>query len=83
MRPATDDRSSYWPLTPAHPDDLELHRRVLAEFREMPGLRLTLTQAARLFDIEPTQCQRVLGSLVDAGRLATDGRQFAAADGVR
>jgi hypothetical protein len=64
-------------------DDLELHLRVLAEYREMPGLRLTLTQAARLFDIEPTQCKRVLGTLVDAGCLATDGRQFATADGGR
>jgi DNA-binding IclR family transcriptional regulator len=56
---------------------------VLAEFREMPGLRLTLTQAARLFDIEPAHCSRVLGSLVDSGFLAMDGNVFAAADGGR
>ena len=50
------------------------------EFREMPGLRLTLTQAARLFDIEPFRCGCVLGSLVDSGSLAMDGDVFAAAD---
>ena len=76
MSPTTDRRSH-------RDDDPELHLRVLAEFREMPGLRLTLTQAARLFDIEPTQCKRVLGTLVDAGCLATDGRQFATAEGCR
>jgi hypothetical protein len=64
-------------------DDPALHLRVLAECREMPGLRLTLNQASRLFGIEPTQCERVLGTLVDAGCLATDGKAFAAADAGR
>ena len=42
-----------------------------AEFREMPGLQLTLPQASRLFSIETTRCERVLrrtspcGALVD------------------
>jgi hypothetical protein len=49
----------------------------------MPGLRLTLGQASRVFDIEPARCRRVLGLLVDAGCLATDGKEFAAADGGR
>jgi DNA-binding IclR family transcriptional regulator len=60
-------------------DDLELRLRVLAEFREMPGLRLTLAQAARLFDLEPARCQEVLGTLVEAGCLAMDGKDFATA----
>jgi hypothetical protein len=64
-------------------DDLALHGRVLAEFREMPGLRLTLAQAARIFNIEPARCRQVLSLLVDAGRLATDGRAFSAADAGR
>jgi DNA-binding IclR family transcriptional regulator len=64
-------------------DDQDLHLRVLAEFREMPGLRLTLAQASRLFDIEPTRCRRVLGTLVDAGCLAIDGNEFATADSDR
>ena len=39
----------------------------------MPGLKLTLPQASRLFSIEPIRCERVLGALVHAGHLATDG----------
>lgn len=58
------------------PADTELRLRVHAEFREMPGLRLTLPQAARLFSLEPAHCARVLGTLVDAGILVTDGRAF-------
>jgi hypothetical protein len=81
MCPATDRSSHRRPFR--MDDDPALHLRVLAEFREMPGLRLTLNQASRLFDIEPTQCERVLGALVDAGCLATDGRQFATAGGGR
>ena len=76
------DRSSHRPVNLTD-DDLELHMRVLAEFREMPGLRLTLGQASRVFDIEPARCRQVLGLLVDAGCLATDGKAFAAADGGR
>ena len=34
--------------------------RIKAEFREMPGLSPTLTQAARLFGVGPDECARVL-----------------------
>ena len=51
--------------------------RVRAEFREMPGLKLTLLQASRLFDIDPVQCEQVLATLVRSGLLATDGKAFA------
>lgn len=66
---------------PTDPDALrrneyELCARIRAEFRDMPGLRLTLPQAARLFNIEPARCERVLAALVGAGHLATDGRSF-------
>ena len=57
-------------------DDYTLQLRVLAEFRDMPGLRLTLPQAARLFDIEPARCGRMLAALVDSGCLAIDGSVF-------
>jgi hypothetical protein len=53
-----------------------LQLRVLAEFRDLPGLRLTLPQAARLFDIEPARCGRLLAALVDSGCLAMDGFVF-------
>jgi hypothetical protein len=57
-----------------------LQMRVWAEFREMPGLTLTLAQAARLFSIEVSRCEYVLRMLVDRGVLATNGRAFARAD---
>ena len=60
-----------------HREELDLCTRVKAEFREMPGLTLTLSQASRLFSIEPTRCERVLGALVNAGHLTTDGKAFA------
>lgn len=66
-------------LTEAHREERDLCVRVQAEFREMPGLRLTLPQAARLFSIEPSRCARVLEALVLAGQLATDGTAFASA----
>lgn len=44
-------------------------RRVLAEFDEMPGLKLTVSQAARLFGIEQGLCRVVLDTLVDSAYL--------------
>lgn len=44
-------------------------RRVLAEFEEMPGLSLTLQQAARLFGLDDHTCQIVLGVLIDSAYL--------------
>jgi hypothetical protein len=43
--------------------------RVRAEYREMPGLSLTLPQAARLLGVQPTICQTVLQALVLDGVL--------------
>ena len=62
------------PLVPDQEN--ELKARVRAEFREMPGLRLTLAQASRLFSISPVTCERILTGLVRAGHLASDGRAF-------
>lgn len=61
----------------------DLCARVWAEFREMPGLRLTLGQAARLFSLERVRCARVLDALVGSGVLTTDGDAFARADSGR
>jgi len=41
-------------------------RRIRAEFLEMPGLRLTAAQAARLWAFDAAFCNEVLASLVDA-----------------
>lgn len=56
--------------------DRALHARIRAEYYEMPGLRLTLAQAARLFNLEPVHCERVLHTLVSDGALWTNGREF-------
>jgi hypothetical protein len=50
-------------------------RRVLAEFDEMPGMALTLRQAARLFGLDQDFCRIVLDALVDSAylRLTTGG----------
>jgi len=41
-------------------------RRVQGEFLEMPGLRLTQAQARRLWGLEASACDALLGALVDA-----------------
>jgi hypothetical protein len=61
-------------------EERDLQTRVSAEFREMPGLRITVAQAARLFSMDSGRCERVLGHLVERGELSTDGRLFVRAD---
>ena len=43
--------------------------RVRGEFREMPGLTLTLAQAGRLWSLDPITCADVLSQLVATGFL--------------
>ena len=64
-------------------DERDLHARIHAEYREMPGLKLTLAQASRLFNLEPAQCARALDTLVQVGLLRTDGNTFLHARGGR
>lgn len=56
--------------------DRAIGARIRAEYLEMPGLRLTVSQAARLFNLEPAYCARLLDALVKAGALWTNGREF-------
>ena len=65
------------------PVEHDLCAQVWAEFREMPGLNLTLAQAARLFSLERGRCARALDALVVSGVLTTDGVAFARADSGR
>ena len=67
------------PFAPS--DEERLCSRIQAEFREMPGLTLTLPQAARLFSIDLGRCECVLATLVQQGHLATNGTTFASARG--
>ena len=47
-------------------------RRVRSEFRDMPGMRLTLGQAMRLWDLDHPTCCAVLESLVASHFLRQD-----------
>ena len=73
MRNSSDSHS---PVLSSSDEDAELHTRVQAEFQEMPGLKLTVPQAARLFNLERARCERVLDALVDDGALSCDGRTY-------
>ena len=50
--------------------------RVRGEFVEMRGFSPTVEQAARLFDLSPEECGRILTGLVNEGflRCTADGR---------
>jgi hypothetical protein len=47
----------------------EVLRRVQCEFLEMPGLRVTVAQARRLWGLDAASCDALLGALVDANFL--------------
>ena len=46
-----------------------LVNRVRGEFLEMPGLQLTMVQAARLWGLDLTACRNVVDVLVEAAFL--------------
>jgi hypothetical protein len=58
------------------PRDKDLQARIRAEYREMPGLKLTLAQASRLFNVDSARCERALARLVAAGALRVDEGSF-------
>jgi hypothetical protein len=43
----------------------QMPRRIQCEFLEMPGLRLTLAQAERLWNLDALVCESLLSSLID------------------
>lgn len=49
-----------------------LLRRVRGEFREMPGMRLTIEQATRLWTLDRETCANIFHSLVAARFLEID-----------
>jgi hypothetical protein len=57
-------------------------RRIRSEYVEMPGLRLTVAQAGRIFGLDRLTCESVLEVLVEANflRRARDGA-FVRVDG--
>jgi hypothetical protein len=50
-------------------DRKDLTGQVAREFEQMRGLSLSAAQATRLFSMEPSECERILDSLVDRGVL--------------
>ena len=49
--------------------------RIRGEYREMPGLKLTMVQARRLWDLDASTCDTLLATLVQSGflRRTADG----------
>jgi hypothetical protein len=52
----------------------ELLQRVREEYREMPSLRLTPSQATRLFELEPSVCAAMLEALEQEHFLSRTGQ---------
>jgi hypothetical protein len=52
--------------------ETELVRRIRAEFREMPGMRITPDQAQRLWSLDRHTCDATLQALLASGFLARD-----------
>lgn len=70
---AIADRESFDPVAETLP-------RVAGQFREMPGLRLTEAQTARLCALDAATCRAVLQRLVASGFLVeTRGAMYARA----
>ena len=60
-----------------------LNDRIRAEYLEMPGLRLTTKQVARLCGVDATHCGAALVALVESGFLKVrhDGSYVRASEG--
>ena len=57
----------------------DLLTRIKSEYREMPGLSLTVEQACRLWNIDRTVCEETMAALVTDGSLVrTAGGHFVA-----
>ena len=56
--------------------DPGLLHRVHGEYMEMPGLRLTLAQACRLWNVDPATSLAVLNRLVEAQFLRLSGPHY-------
>ena len=61
----------------------ELLSRIGVEYHDMPGLRLTLAQAQRLFGLREDICVRVLNELVQAETLHLNANGAYARNGAR
>ena len=82
-RPAVSPASVAPSSAPVAVPSPSLLARIRSEFKEMPGLRLTLLQARRLFALDIVVCASALTALEAAGFLTTtrDGAYVMAAQG--
>jgi hypothetical protein len=66
----------------AFDDAAAMLQRIRGEFREMPGLKLTIAQAARLWHLDPASSRVFLEALVLDGLLTrkADGVYLVASD---
>lgn len=66
-------------------DAATLLLRMRAEFREMPGLKLTAAQATRLWHLDPLRSEELLNTLVVDGLLHrnAEGAYLVSSDPVR
>ena len=66
-----------------HDIDANLLSRVYGEYVEMPGLKLTVPQASRLWSVNLSLSAQVLDRLVDAAFLRRSGSCYVRADSGR
>ena len=66
-----------------HDVDANLLIRAYGEYVEMPGLRLTIPQASRLWNVDLALGAQVLDRLVDAAFLRRSGSCYVRADSGR
>jgi DNA-binding IclR family transcriptional regulator len=58
------------------PRPVDLGAMIRAEYLEMPGLCLTLGQAARLWNVDTNQCREILETLTRTGFLYRSGDMY-------
>jgi hypothetical protein len=63
-------------MRPPAPAPSHLLSVIVGEYREMPGMRLTRVQFRRLWNLDASQCEVLVGELIARGELSQgrDGR---------
>ena len=69
------ERSAPRGVPQGEPPRAQLRSTILDAYSDMPGLKLTLAQAARLFGLRAGTCQSVLEALVKDGALRRSPEQ--------